>query len=272
MPIRQQLLNTYRWLFARRVLAPAHRAVLRLSLKALGVNNYETFALSGESFLLQRVIAPLVPLRVLDVGANVGNYARMLRQAAPHAEVYAFEPHPRTFETLDRHATQYGFTAIHAGCGATAGTALLYDYAHAHAGSSHASMHRAVFDSQTPVQAWEVPITTLDDFALAHQLDRIDLLKIDTEGNELAVLRGASRLLREERIGMIQFEFDRMHVMSHTLMYDFYTTLAGYRFYRLLPNDLLPLGSYDALLWEQFAYQNIVAVQPKLHRSNRYFR
>jgi FkbM family methyltransferase len=53
----------------------------------------------------------------------------------------------------------------------------------------------------------QVNITTLDDFTRDHDIDMIDLLKIDTEGYEPNVFRGAQRLLTEHRIRLFIFEY-----------------------------------------------------------------
>lgn len=264
--VRRFLLDSYRWLFARRVFAPVHRAVLRLALKGLGVNNYETLAVSGEEFFVRTYIARIHPLVVFDVGANRGEYVQLVKQYAPHARVYAFEPHPLTFQQLAQVGQRYSaVTAVSLGCSDTCTTMPLYDYTtHPH-GSTHASLYReAIVQRGGTARAIEVPLTTLDHFTAEQQIPHIQFLKIDTEGNELAVLRGAQRLIREQRIDIVQFEFDQMHVASRTFLHDFYELLAGYRFYRLLPAALLPLEPYHALLWEQFAFQNIVAVHPRL--------
>jgi FkbM family methyltransferase len=49
-------------------------------------------------------------------------------------------------------------------------------------------------------------VTTLDDFADKHHLSKIDILKIDTEGYEPLVFRGAKRLLQQHRVRLFIFE------------------------------------------------------------------
>src|SRR6185436_3522307 len=95
----------------------------------------------------------------------------------------------------------------------------------------------------------------------------VDFLKIDTEGNELKVLKGAQSLLQKNAIRAIQFEFNEMNVVSRVFLRDFYDILAGYTFYRLLPDGLLPLGRYSARN-EIFAFQNIFAVNDAVIDKN----
>jgi len=108
-------------------------------------------------------------------------------------------------------------------------------------------------------------VETLDDIAAKEGVEYIDFLKIDTEGHELAVLSGASRLLREHRIGYIQFEFNALHVYSRAFFRDFRNILSDYELYRLLPKGLLPLGT-SVTSTEIFGFQNILAA-PKSPRK-----
>jgi hypothetical protein len=93
---------------------------------------------------------------------------------------------------------------------------------------------------------------------------QIGLLKIDTEGHEMAVLMGASRLLKRGGIDFIQFEFNEMNVFSRVFMRDFFDLLPGYTFHRLLPETAIKLASYDPVFMEVFAYQNLVCVRKGL--------
>ena len=52
----------------------------------------------------------------------------------------------------------------------------------------------------------EVRTTTLDAFCVAESIDRVDLLKIDTQGAEFAVLRGADGMLSRRAISVLVFE------------------------------------------------------------------
>ena len=121
----------------------------------------------------------------------------------------------------------------------------LYDHAD-NSGSSHASLYEATiteFHDRSAVKT-SVPVETLDDVAMREGITYIHFLKIDTEGHELAVLSGATRLLRENRIGHIQFEFNALHVFSRVFFRDLRTILSNYNLYRLLPKGLLPRRKY----------------------------
>ena len=86
-------------------------------------------------------------------------------------------------------------------------------------------------------------------------------LKIDVEGFELEVLRGAQRMLSEGRIVAIQFEFNEMNVVGRVFVGDFFHLLGPtYTLYRLLPHGLMPIIGQNHWWNEQFIYQNLFAL------------
>jgi FkbM family methyltransferase len=258
-----RLIHLYRALFARRRFYRLNRFLFSMSLRGMGILNYENPDVSGEAWLLRHCLRGLPQPVVVDVGANVGRYARGVMKAAPAAEVYALEPHPLSFERLQQDASEHGYYAHNLACGERKGRATLYDYTGDAQGSSHASLYREVIEElhHKPAAAWEVELTTLDCFLEREEIQHVDLLKIDAEGSELAVLRGAGQALHRDAVDLIQFEFNEMNVASRAFFRDFYTLLDGFAFYRLLPAGAIPLGNYSPLLCEIFAFQNIVAVR-----------
>lgn len=66
--------------------------------------------------------------------------------------------------------------------------------------------------------------------------------------------------IANRKIKAIHFEFNEMNVHSRAFFRDFWNLLDGYRFYRLLPNEMLEIKTYHPLYCEVFAYQNIVAI------------
>jgi FkbM family methyltransferase len=184
----------------------------------------------------------------------------MVKAAHPAARVISFEPHPASYADLRRLAEEIGITAIDAACGAADGTVALFDYANA-SGTEHASVVPGVIEAHGgEAERHEVQMVTLDAFCAAHEIHAIDLLKIDVEGHELAVLEGARRLIARGGAPLVQFEFNEMNVQARVFLDDFRRALPGYRFYRLLGDgSLYPLDGKAAVFSEIFAYQNIVA-------------
>jgi FkbM family methyltransferase len=257
-------LNLYRALFAKQLFFKLNKFLYRVSLSGMGVLNYETDAVSGESRFLKKLLKGRSGCVVFDVGANVGDYSRKVFQANPQVVVYAFEPHPTTYSVLANNIRRPNFYPVNAAAGEKQGAASLFDY-EARDGSSHASLYKDVIENIHKAKSieYKVKVIDLDTFAVGKNIDKIDLLKIDTEGNELSVLKGILHYINSGKIGAIHFEFNEMNVSSRTYFRDFWELLPNYDFYRLLPDGMAKIESYNPVYCEIFAYQNIVAIMKR---------
>jgi FkbM family methyltransferase len=216
----------------------------------------------AEENFLRRNRAQLQGGVLLDVGANHGAYARLLNKLAPDARVFAFEPHPATFAHLQRFLRdQPEITLRNQAIGDVPGQLTLYDF-HFADGSTQASLNEeAVALYSSEIVQHSVECTTVDAFMAEAGLDRIDFLKIDTEGHDLAVLRGARQALRARTIRMIQFEFIPANIATGVTMRAIFEVLDGYRIGRLCLNgDLRPLEPYNVKRCEIYVTHNLIAV------------
>ncbi len=131
---------------------------------------------------------------VLDVGASVGSYAMLFGQwTGPNGRVYAFEPAPDIRAVLERHVAINDLDGIVVPVAAAASDAN---------GRSpfvtpgpHGISRLAAAGESSPLQ---VETITIDEFCKREAV-KPDLIKIDVEGAELAVLRGARDTLRGRR-------------------------------------------------------------------------
>jgi FkbM family methyltransferase len=129
----------------------------------------------------------------LDVGANVGAYAMVLGQwVGPSGAVFAFEPAPAIFDGLAAHVRLNDLgqvvRPVRAAVGDRTGTAELIL-------SGTAGESRLAAGSDSGVAATTVQTVSIDDFC-ACEAAVPDFIKIDVEGWELAVLRGARNTIR----------------------------------------------------------------------------
>ena len=241
-----------------------NKALFYLSSRALGFHNYSSSSVSGET----RIISERVPENgapvIFDVGANNGDWSALVLNTNKLAKIHAFEPQP----ALAAHiAATYPEIAVNnLAVGESAGELDLYDYAD-HPGSQHASLLRGVIDDihgGTP-RVTKVSVITIDEYCGKHNVKHIDFLKIDVEGFELAVLRGAKEMLARGNIQAIQFEFNEMNVTGRTFLQDFMNYLGNtFSVYRILPHGLLQLASGNHWHNEQFTYQNLLAIRKKV--------
>ena len=253
----ETLIKLYRWVFARAFFYRVNVLFYRLSLSGLGMFNYENDKVSGEAHFLAEYLKDREHCVVIDVGAHSGAWSRRVLQIKPDAKIIALEPHPDSFRSLSQIAP---VLALNVGCGSHREKRPLFDHFGRDGGTEHASFLREAITTHKGSQAVEhmATMVRLDDLIEELGIERVDLLKIDVEGLEYDVLKGALRSLETGLFDAIQFEFNEMNVFSRVFMHDFFELMKGYCFYRLLPHGLLPLKRYIPLT-EIFAYQNIVA-------------
>lgn len=136
---------------------------------------------------------------ILDVGAQVGLYAMLAaRWVGETGRIFAFDPSPEAVSILKRHLAinhlSQNVTVVAGAAGAEDGV-ITMDMAGAAPENSLASAQHAGRSYRTI----EVPVMRLDHFCVGQQI-KPSLIKIDTEGWELHVLRGAGALLKDETI------------------------------------------------------------------------
>jgi FkbM family methyltransferase len=145
-----------------------------------------------------------------DVGANDGSTVKLARSYFPQARILAFEPHPETFiQLVGGMAGRPDFEAFDLALGSQIGEAQLFEY---ESSDLNSLVPNGIYATRFACQRRTVLVrcTTLDGFCAAHRLDRIDVLKVDTEGYELEVLKGAGDLLSTGRIAFIYIEFNEI--------------------------------------------------------------
>lgn len=240
----------------------------KLMLRGLGLLNADGDDVTGEYWLLNRLAKSEIKT-VVDVGANVSiyGYDRLPKQV----RYIGFEPNPETFALLQKQKYPERVQLHQLAVGSVAKQVKLYDFANdaelkaSQPTATLASVNRQVIEQfhQQKAKAYSVKQITLDSFLAEQKITQVDLLKIDVEGYELAVLQGAQKMITEQKIDLIQFEFNEMHVYHRVFFKDFVDLLHNYKLYRLGPNGLLPLPAYRPLTHEIFAFQNILAISHK---------
>jgi len=252
--------DLYRLLFARTAFYKFHKFLYQLSLRGMGILNPESEKISGEGYFIERHVSKIKKGVVLDVGANVGKYSKLIKRMNQDIAIFAFEPHPSTYQRLIQNVDGMDIKTYNVGVGASDGSLYLYDYADKD-GSPHASLYKDAIEQIHKGQAiaHKVRIISLDDFVTENNIDRVGLLKIDTEGHEMEVLKGFERCIRDNKVDLIHFEFNEMNIASRVCFKDFWEFLPNYNFSRMLQDGLVPIRDYRPILCEIYAYQNIVA-------------
>jgi FkbM family methyltransferase len=144
---------------------------------------------------------------IVDVGANVGVYSLAALSARPDADVHAFEPTPEIARHLRETAelNELRNLAVHeAAVTSRSGDVALIRYA----GETGTNGGMNYIEESSSDAGQTVTATTIDEFCRMNNIDTIDLMKIDVQGCEHDVLRGAEVAIRRGAIRTIFMELN----------------------------------------------------------------
>lgn len=169
-------------------------------IRSAGPNTKVTGAdlLHDVGVVLHDIPSPLL----FDVGANVGQTIGDFLYAFRAPRIWAFEPSPASFTALSgAYQSRPGVVLERLAMGAQEGVLPFHITAD---DSTNDSLLSPQWNAGGTVI--DVPVTTVDVYCASHAIDRIDLLKIDAQGFDLEVLRGAARMLAAHKIRAIVVE------------------------------------------------------------------
>jgi FkbM family methyltransferase len=155
---------------------------------------------------------------IFDVGANVGQSAQAFAREFRRSIIHSFEPFPAAYGRLEElaRASAGRIRAYKLACGASAGHMdIVVDP------NSSSALNQLRSDLATPLpssrkQKLGIQIAAIDDICEEQGINRIDILKTDTEGYDAEVLAGAHRMLSEERVRCIMCEVGFLGDKQHT--------------------------------------------------------
>ncbi len=182
---------------------------------------------------------------VIDVGAHKGEFACAIRAVLPGARIYAFEPLEDCYEILRRKLGANGHgRAFLAAVGRRDGTLTLWRSSYAKSSSilPMAELHKVSFPWTATTTPQNVEIKSLDSYNGQLQLEPKVLLKIDVQGYEAEVLRGAAQLLQKVDCILLEISFRPLYegqpsfAEIHSLLHE-----AGFSYSGNLEQLLSPL-------------------------------
>ena len=223
--------------------------------ESLGYNDLCDMLNNGEKYILDNFLKP--NQIVFDVGSNVGDWSQLALEIEPSLQISCFEPNPVNYQSL---------------CNRLQGQAQFYPFAL----SNHVGLSPFFYK---PIERWagaglyhiyhqcqtmDVVTMTLDLFCSEHKIEKIDYLKIDTEGSEKDIIFGAANLLSQQHINALQFEYGRSYLYAQATLENIinFLTHCGYAIFRLHTDGMIHISQwYDHL--ENYKDCNYFAILPR---------
>lgn len=190
---------------------------------------------------------------VVDAGANIGLISIFAAQrVGTSGLVLAFEPHPETVSILKRNILMNKLNQVRVfsvGLGSRNYKSKIYSNLHINRGAS------SMVSFQNDSVAYDIDVMVIDEVMEANNIDRVNLLKVDVEGYEMEVLKGAEKLLSSDNgpILVVECSNTRQNFNYSTEdLFRFLTHTHGYSVFRFAiskekVSKLIPVHNYDEL-------------------------
>lgn len=192
---------------------------------------------------------------IMDVGANLGYVTALLAKRFPDRTIHAFEASPSTFHSLSEGLSLNRLNNVRANNLAVADFKgeILFN-------ASPLDRFKAGIATPESRYATRVECVSLDDYCNEAGVERVALLKVDVEGFEATVFRGADVLLSAKRIGLIFFEVTSPQMQASGIASEAAVNILlakGYSLYSIRPDGSLAPSDHPAIPRE--GYTNLVA-------------
>jgi FkbM family methyltransferase len=151
---------------------------------------------------------------VIDVGAHKGEFALQLYSILPKAQFYCLEPLHDIFLELQNNLKELpNFKLFNFAVGDRAGETEMYrsDFSPSSSLRKMATLHKETYPFSSGEQVEKVTVTTLDELTKELKIEDNLLLKIDVQGYEDRVIRGASNILACSKIIIIETSFCQLY-------------------------------------------------------------
>jgi len=207
-------------------------------------NNIERTKEANQVFSKEKLLKSLVSTHqpvIFDIGANIGQSVDYFKSIWQYSKIYSFEPVSASFETLQNNVKCYdNIKCYKIALSNYIGNSKFYINEHQIMLSGFYNLNKHSRDSLAVNQPEPshfnyfnsseatVQVETLDFFCKANNVEKIDLLKLDTQGAEPLILEGASEILKNTSV-----------IISELMLYDLYEKQVSFIDYEKI---LIPLG------------------------------
>ena len=187
--------------------------------------------------LVQRYKPNRTDLTVLDVGSNFGYLASVWSHSiANNGMTMAFEPNKNLFtcieKTIEANNANHKFSVYNLAIGSKNEMITL------NASNFSSNIH----DMPSTIETYQIEMVKLDDFVKLHAIEAIDLIKIDVDGIELDILKGAKKTIKQSSAIVIVETNGDKRIIDFFKDEDY--TILDMKLQRFQDSDTLPLNIF----------------------------
>lgn len=205
------------------------RKAFKQLLRRAGIDIRFIPELGFDAYADMRKLAATDDPVVFDVGANRGQTIEQFRKAFARPVIHAFEPGREAFAELQRRTA--GIAELHLNNVALGARTESRTFLQNERDDMSSFLELSADGWGGVKDRYPVEVTTVDDYCAAHGIERIDVLKSDTQGFDLDVIKGAQRTIDHHAIGLIFMEITFSDMYKGLPRFDeIYAFLADRRF------------------------------------------
>lgn len=171
------------------------------------------FSISSYKIISRLVNQDILPNTVIDVGGNLGQFTIASAKLFKDPLIFTFEPMPKCAEKISQFSKKIkNLSVFPIAIGESPGQVSFQVNSHIQASSilPLASSHLSSFPDAKEIEVIEVEVKTLDSVLAEHEFKSPVLLKIDTQGYEANVIRGASKTLKRVDYVLLEVSFKEL--------------------------------------------------------------
>lgn len=215
---------------------------------------------NGELLLIRRIVKLREHGIFFDVGANRGDWSAKVIEQGFKGTLFSIDPLRKNIDLLEhRFSSETRLKPLQYAISDSIGEANFFSNVDESL-SGHDSLHNMNEIGYAPaVNAVQVKCTTLDKLCEELKIHKIDFLKVDVEGHEYFVMKGAENLLKQGAIDFIQIEFGHAARAAKVYLHDI-VELANrhsYDVYVIKSSGFLPLN-FTPFTENRYSYINFL--------------
>jgi FkbM family methyltransferase len=201
---------------------------------------------------------------LFDVGANIGSWSKLALKYDNNISIFAFEAINQTYLNLEKNLNKHNadIQIFNKAISNETGEFKIYNFGENKGTNSFFDNSISYNDKNVnPPKIEKILTTTIDIFCKENNIDSIDFLKCDTEGNDFNVIMGCKEMFRHNRIIALQFEYNWRWINSKSYLknvFDYFND-SNYLVGKITSNEVQIINEWNPEL-EKFYESNYLII------------